>query len=661
MNTLCQTMITLCTLMAVLQPARADDDVNVIVFHETFDSNNGTGGRDDRYNGQIASSAAQYDHTGWEGTSVYGGKQCLKIGSTSNTGTCTTPAITPGTSHVLLTFSAAGWGDQKKNTLTVRATDGVTLTGDTDIAELVNEEWNEYSVLISMMTATTVRLTFTGKRGFIDDVSVRAINAVPEPALPDDCTFWPATTETTATKCISIVPASYTTVRYTTDGSVPTATHGTAATQTTNVNMEGTTTVKAVALVGDMTSSVVSRTYTQGSTTVNGLAALKALPDGTEARLFLSDSDNARVTYVHDGKRMFLREGSEAVCLDFGTAATPNPTPRHNQHVAGWIVGRKQTVDGLTTLEATENTSTNYLAMADAVTEAETRPSDILAADISSHVGDLVTVKEMTVGTEASTRNDFALATAQPYDGAIVDMTGVVTATGTIAPTETVTFVVDENRPFAAPDSDLEQATVRLKRTLSSDYWNTLAVPFDITAMEGSIREYDHADGTTMVFSNATAIEAGKPYLVKPAETVENPVYEGVTLRSTAPQTVTHGNYSYVAVYEPTRLATDQTELFVTTDGKLAYPASTSEPMKGLRAYIKVLTGEAPTLMTDDTTGIISVDNAPRSTLRSTSGRSQGENSQLDNTPLYNLNGQRVTKPARGGIYIYNGKKIIIQ
>ncbi len=47
---------------------------------------------------------------------------------------------------------------------------------------------------------------------------------------------------------------------------------------------------------------------------------------------------------------------------------------------------------------------------------------------------------------------------------------------------------------------------------------------------------------------------------------------------------------------------------------------------------------------------------------RSTSGRLQGKNGELtiDNGPLYDLSGRRVTTPAKGGLYIRNGKKIIV-
>ena len=633
-------MLVCCLLLAIpLARAQGGGDPNTIVFQETFDKTKGTGGNDNQFTGNIATNNIIYDSTSWPSVSSCGGaNQCLKFGSSSNNGIATTPDITlTGTQLAVLTFSAAGWGDNAKNKLTVSVSSG-QISGDTDIT-LENGNWNEYRCIITKTSSFSI--TFTGKRGFLDDVIVTNITSVEEPKLTESCTFWPATTEA-ASKLISITPSLGATVRYTTDGSTPTTSNGTEISLTTNFSVHETTTVKAIAYVDDVTSSVVTKTYTLGSPTVSGITAFKALAEGTEARLYMASTDNARVTFANS-QEAYLRDDNGVLCLDFGTTAVFNPAPASQQHVAGWIVGQKQTVNGRPTLVATENTNTSFLALAPMRNESAVSPKAIDAADVNSNIGEWVSVAEMPVGT-VTTTNDFDLTTAQPYDGAVVDMTGIVTATNNVAPTQTVTFVIDEAQAFVSPDTDLAGATVRLKRTLSKDYWNTFAVPFDIDGMTGSIREYDHAEGNTMVFSNATGIEAGKPYLVKPTADVVNPVYEGVTLTSTAAQTVTDGDYSFVAVYSPTALATDQTELFLTTGGKLGYPSAASEPLKGMRAYIKTPAGALAGVLIDDVTAVRTIDSAQGTTDKA----------------IYNLNGQRVAQPSKG-LYIVNGKKVIIQ
>ena len=184
-------------------------------------------------------------------------------------------------------------------------------------------------------------------------------------------------------------------------------------------------------------------------------------------------------------------------------------------------------------------------------------------------------------------------------------------------------------------------------RTFNKDYWNTFVVPFDIPNMNASIFEYTGSDGNTMHFTATTSIEAGTPYLIKPKEgNIIDQTYSDVTLTAQSAKSVDYGDYKFVATYSPVTLATDKTELFLTTDGKLAYPASASEAtMKGMRAYFQVPASANVALFVDGEgtiTGIEEIDN-----------------SQLTIDNVYNLNGQRVTQP-RKGLFIVNGKKLII-
>ena len=190
-------ILMLCCLMLSPLTAWADGDPNAIVFQETFDKTTGTGGRDGLFSGNIGSSTIKYDSESWVSADKCGGaNQCVKFGTGSANGILTTPEISlDGASYALLTFSAAGWGDSNKNKLAVTANAGFELSGDNNITELVNEEWEEYSVLIRVTTGTSLQLTFTGKRGFLDDVVVRKITTIPTPTLPDDFLFFPNTTE----------------------------------------------------------------------------------------------------------------------------------------------------------------------------------------------------------------------------------------------------------------------------------------------------------------------------------------------------------------------------------------------------------------------------------------------------------------------------------
>ena len=163
-----------------------DDEIEVIItqaksvagtvlFNETFDQIKGTGGRDNAFSGQIASNDFKDADETWEvNDKVYGAFNCAKYGTSSVNGVMTTRSIAL-TGDAVLTFYAAGWGSGT-NTLSVTAS-GATLSGDTSIT-LVNSTWGLYSVDITGASGA-VTLTFTGKRGFIDDVKVTSNSVIP--------------------------------------------------------------------------------------------------------------------------------------------------------------------------------------------------------------------------------------------------------------------------------------------------------------------------------------------------------------------------------------------------------------------------------------------------------------------------------------------------
>ena len=173
-------------------------------------------------------------------------------------------------------------------------------------------------------------------------------------------------------------------------------------------------------------------------------------------------------------------------------------------------------------------------------------------------------------------------------------------------------------------------------------------VPFDIASFNGEIREYSSLDGKTMQFTKTDEMRAGIPYLVKPNEDITDPVYSNVTLTSMHATFVNKGgDYYFTGTYGPYNLSTDKRHMFLTTDGKLAYPEDLDHrQLKGMRAYIEMLNGApAPSMAIEgDATGISEV-------------RSMTEDGKND---IYDLQGRKVQNPGKG-LYIVNGKKVIIQ
>lgn len=230
-----------------------------------------------------------------------------------------------------------------------------------------------------------------------------------------------------------------------------------------------------------------------------------------------------------------------------------------------------------------------------------------------------------------------------------------------VAPQE---ITLDENG-----DNNVEAAenvNVTLKRTFYKDgEWNTLCLPFAVadakTAFDNAeLREVDtqNSHDNTIVFKEATAIEAGKPYLIKWANSSSAAVnvekkFEGVTLVAAAtPVVVKEGGISFNGFYKMTAASElggasvaaigAGNKLFKVTEGK----------MKGFRAAFVLSSGAEATkynVVIDGTaTGIedLVIDGVKA------------------NGRVYNLNGQYVGNSLNGlqpGLYIQNGKKIVVK
>ena len=414
--------------------------------------------------------------------------------------------------------------------------------------------------------------------------------------------------------------------------------------------------------------------------TVNSIKELKALKSGSRATLCLTDGDGgsmARVLCVHgtgDTQEAYVRDCTGAVCF-YGI--NPNVPFACNQHVAGKITGEYVMENGVPRFKAVSAlTNTTLLAIADPVMEKEVQPKEIEAADYAANVADWISLKSLHVAADGrstqegiAVHNRFGITADKdkyvaPYAGAIIDMAGIAVPDGDkkeISPLfgnnrRPIVFVIDEGEAFVSPRQDMPDVAVRLNRTLTSDHWNTFAVPFDIEAeslKDAQIAKFTgNMEGSTMIFeSGLTRIEAGTPYLVK--WNMKNPTYESVTLKAAKAQTVSSADkqYSFVATYSPATLALDKTERYLGSDGNLYYPTGSdgqANHLKGLRAYYRVpATATAKIAFSGETTGIT----LPK------------EQSQPCRFKVYNLNGQYLGSSLNGlpkGLYIVNGRKVII-
>ena len=234
-------------------------------------------------------------------------------------------------------------------------------------------------------------------------------------------------------------------------------------------------------------------------------------------------------------------------------------------------------------------------------------------------------------------------------------------------PLPELTLDEEQDNSQTLADNDGTMADVTLTRTLQTGSYNTFSVPFEIPAgkyadykLSGVKKltdsEFDSSTGVlSLTFDDAMAIEPGKPYLVKVSENVVNPVFNGVTVSSTATKTETDV-VDFIPTLGATTIAGDvKSILFLGASNKLYHPSAENQQMKGFRAYflLKGDAAEARAFRLDfgdgETTGIKAIDNFTIS--------------QSDN--CYDLSGRQIVKSSNGkmakGVYIERGKKIVIK
>lgn len=141
----------------------------------------------------------------------------------------------------------------------------------------------------------------------------------------------------------------------------------------------------------------------------------------------------------------------------------------------------------------------------------------------------------------------------------------------------------------------------QVQRTFASDHWNTICLPFDVSketlaeemGENCALRVFTKkVENNVLKFENADAIQAGVPYLIKPADKVKNPIFSNVVYKKdVTPQTVQDetGQYAFVGTFDPVKLSVDGSDLFLLSNGNLAKPKSDKvSEMYGMRAYFKI-------------------------------------------------------------------------
>lgn len=234
---------------------------------------------------------------------------------------------------------------------------------------------------------------------------------------------------------------------------------------------------------------------------------------------------------------------------------------------------------------------------------------------------------------------------------------------------------------LANNEGNLVRSLTLYGRTFYHDgYWNTLCLPFSLSAEQladancplygatlKKMTSAEFSEGTlTLNFDDVTAVEPGMPYLVKwdDGGEVDNPTFTDVFIASWQQTTGIGSAATFYGYYSPIKLeAGDRTRLYLGSDNTLYYPseAMTVGSCRGIFQLHGITAGDLESgevnnallrilLNLDDANGdataISAVSNAP--VVASPSG-------------WFTLDGRRLAdKPTLRGIYLHNGKKVIV-
>ncbi len=230
-------------------------------------------------------------------------------------------------------------------------------------------------------------------------------------------------------------------------------------------------------------------------------------------------------------------------------------------------------------------------------------------------------------------------------------------------------------------------------RTIKAGVWSTICLPFPLT-IEGSV--LDGADVRKLVdskltnnnctvsltFEKVTETKANYPYIIKVAEDLTEPLFEGVTIPEEEVATgaeaqglekVWKTHYAYMhGNYQPMSWVDENRDvLFLGTDGKFYYPDGVATTtVNSQRAFFTLMGCEIKGAKEDTTEPgdpeqgagsdvkfnfSIELDDTP------TAITDINSDSEADGT-WYDISGRPIKgKPATQGIYINNGHKFIIK
>lgn len=361
-----------------------------VVFYESFDKCDGTGGNsipegeDNAMSGNAGSKAiteSHFDNQGWVKENMYAGDKCVKLGTSSKLGTATTPALNIE-GNVTLTFRAGSWNNDA-TTLVVSVSSG--QLSQTEF-KLENAVFADYSVTITG-AEQGCQITFAGstankERFFLDEVKVTASGDVEITAAP---TFSPASGTYTEAQTVTISAEDGADIYYTTNGDDPT----TSSTKySAPFKVATTTTVKAIAVLNGVESSIASATYTF-PTEVANIAAMVAASEGS----LIKFTSPVTVAF-HNGNYLFVTDGTDFTQF-YGKLST---TYANGDVIPAGFMGERSEYQGIAQLAVWDYAETFAESTEN---DGEIAPKAVAVTDVTTDIANqYIRVNNVTVTSE---------------------------------------------------------------------------------------------------------------------------------------------------------------------------------------------------------------------------------------------------------------------
>ena len=240
----------------------------------------------------------------------------------------------------------------------------------------------------------------------------------------------------------------------------------------------------------------------------------------------------------------------------------------------------------------------------------------------------------------------------------------------TIDPEADLHTILDE-LSTQAPEATAEPVDVRVKRTFVADQWSTICLPFPMTAEQladafgnvvlADFNGYDTTeDGDNVIqiianFSSVTSLEANHPYLIKVSNATDYEngfTVDGVIVDPSDELEINFGTNrkpkAIVGTYKAETVVPEEC-LFLNED--LFWYSDGNTTMKAFRAYFDFY----------DVVEVAPEESAP--VLINLDGQlTRIDQLNIDNNDdnYYTLDGRAVKTPGKG-VYIHNGKKVVIK